>query len=148
MDISVVEHALSMHEVLDSIFNFLGFPGGSDSKESACNAGDPGLILRLERCPGKGNGNALQYSCLENPMDKGAWQSIVHKVAKSWKWLSNCDFHFFYHIFFIHSSVDGHPDCFQVLAIVNSAAVNVGTQVSFWNMIFSGLMASSGIAGS
>jgi len=50
----------------------LGFPGGSESKESSCNAGDPGLILELERHPGKGNGNPLQYSCLENPMDKGA----------------------------------------------------------------------------
>ena len=65
--------------------NFLGFPGGSNSKESSCNAGDPGLILGLKRRPGKGNGNPLQYSCLENPMDKGAWQSTVHRVANSWK---------------------------------------------------------------
>ena len=56
----------------------LGFPGGSDGKESACNAGDPGLIPGLRQTPGEGNGNPLQYSCLENSMDKGAWQTIVH----------------------------------------------------------------------
>ena len=50
-----------------------GFPGGSDGKESACSAGDPGSIPGLGRSPGEGNGNPLQYSCLENSMDKGAW---------------------------------------------------------------------------
>ena len=49
------------------------FPGGSDGKASAYNAGDPGLIPGLEGSPGKGNGNPLQYSCLESPMDRGAW---------------------------------------------------------------------------
>ena len=49
------------------------FPGGSDSKVSACNTGDPGLIPGLGRSPGEGNGNPLQYSCLENPRDGGAW---------------------------------------------------------------------------
>ena len=49
-----------------------GFPGGSDGKAFACNAGDPGLISGSGRSPGEGNGNPLQYSCLENPMDKGA----------------------------------------------------------------------------
>ena len=53
-----------------------------------------------------------------------------------------------YHIFFIHSSVDGHLGCFHVLAIVNSAAMNIGVHVSFWTMVFSGYMPSSGIAGS
>ena len=52
-------------------------------KESACNAGDQGSIPGLERSPGGGHGNPLQYSCLENPMDKGAWQDTVHRVAKS-----------------------------------------------------------------
>jgi len=51
----------------------MGFPGGSDSKESACNVGDPGLISGLGKSPGEGNGNSLQYSCLENSMDRGAW---------------------------------------------------------------------------
>ena len=50
---------------------------------SACNAGDPGLIPGLGRSPGEGNGNPLQYSCLENPMDGGAWWATVHGVAKS-----------------------------------------------------------------
>ena len=57
-----------------------GFPGGSDDKASACNAGDPGLIPGLGRSPGEGNGNPLQYSCLENSMDGGAWQDLVHGV--------------------------------------------------------------------
>ena len=51
----------------------LGFPGGSDGKASACNAGDPGLIPGSGRSPGEGNGNPLQDSCLENSMDRGAW---------------------------------------------------------------------------
>ena len=69
--------------------NELGFPGGSESKESACNAGDPGLIPGLGRSPGEGNDNLLQYSCLENPMDRGAWRATVHEVAKSRTQLSN-----------------------------------------------------------
>ena len=60
-----------------------GFPGGSEVKASACNAGDLGLIPGLGRSPGEGNGNPLQYSCLENPMDGGAWWATVHGVAKS-----------------------------------------------------------------
>ena len=64
-------------------------PGGSDSKESACNAGDLGLILGLGRIPAEGNGCRLQYSCLENPMDRGAWWVTVHGVAKSWTGLSD-----------------------------------------------------------
>ena len=62
---------------------------GSDSKEPACNAGDPGLIPGLGRSPGGGNDNPLQYSCLENPVDRGAWQTTVHGVAKSQTWLSD-----------------------------------------------------------
>ena len=60
-----------------------GFPGGSDGKESAYNAGDPGLIPGSGRSPGEGNGYPLQYSCLENPKDRGAWWIAVHGVAKS-----------------------------------------------------------------
>ena len=59
-----------------------GFPGGSDSKESACSAGDLGLIPGLGRSPGGGHGNPLQYSCLENPMDRGAWRAIIHEVTE------------------------------------------------------------------
>ena len=60
----------------------LGFPGGSDDKESAFNVGDLGSISGLRTSLGKGNGYPLQYSCLENPMDRGNWQAIVHGVAK------------------------------------------------------------------
>ena len=59
-----------------------GFPGGSEVKASASNAGDPGSIPGSGRSPGEGNGNPLQYSCLENPMDRGAWQATVHGVAR------------------------------------------------------------------
>ena len=67
----------------------MGFPGGSDGKESACSAGDQGSIPGSGRSPGAGNGNPLQYSCLENPMDRGAWWATVHGVAKSQIQLSN-----------------------------------------------------------
>ena len=63
---------------------FKGFTGGSDSKESAYNVGDPGLIPGLERSPREGNGYPLQYSCLENSMDKAVWQATIHGVTKSW----------------------------------------------------------------
>ena len=59
------------------------FLDGSDSKESACNAGDLGLIPGLGRSPGGGHGKPLQFSCLENPVDRGAWWATVHGVAKS-----------------------------------------------------------------
>ena len=62
---------------------YLGFPGGSDSKVSACNAGDLGLIPGSGSSQGEGNGNPLQYSCLENPMDRGASWATVPGVAKS-----------------------------------------------------------------
>ena len=68
---------------------YLGFPGGSNGKESASNAGDPGLIPGLGRSPGGGTDSPLQYSCLENPMDRAAWQAAVHGVAKSWTRMSN-----------------------------------------------------------
>ena len=61
-----------------------GFPGGSDSKESSCNAGDSGFIPGLGKSPGEGNGNPLQYFFLENSMERGAWQAIIHEVAKGW----------------------------------------------------------------
>ena len=67
----------------------LGFPGGSDGKESAWNAGYLGLIPELGWSPGGGNGTPLQYSCLENPMDKGALWAPVHGAPKSWTQLSS-----------------------------------------------------------
>ena len=78
-----------------SVFS-LGFPGGLDSKESTCNAVDLGSVPELGRSLGKGNGNPLQYSCLENPKDRGAWWATVHRVAKSWTQLSDSHFLFFF----------------------------------------------------
>ena len=69
----------------------LGFPGGSDGKESACNAGDLGSIPGL----GEGKDNPLQYSGLENSMDRGTWQATVYEVTKSQTQLSDFHFHFF-----------------------------------------------------
>ena len=60
-----------------------GFPGGSGGKESACNAGDPGLIPGSGRSTAEGNGNPLQYSGLENSMDRGAWRATVHEDSRS-----------------------------------------------------------------
>ena len=71
----------------------LGFPGGSEVKASAWYSGDLGLIPGSGRSPGKGNGNPLQYSCLENPIEGGAWWATVHGVAKSRTRLN--DFTFF-----------------------------------------------------
>ena len=64
------------------IYIYWGFPGGSEVKNPAANARDTDLIPWLGRSPGEGNGNPLQYSCLENPMDRGAWQAIDPGVSK------------------------------------------------------------------
>ena len=69
--------------------NYQGFPGGSEVKASACNVGDLGSIPGLGRSPGEGNGNPFQYSCLENPMNRGAWWGTVHGVTKSQTQQSN-----------------------------------------------------------
>ena len=71
------------------------FPGGSDDKASVCNEGDPSSIPGLGRSPGEGNGNPLQYYCLENPMDSSLPGSSVHGVAKSWTRLSDFTVTFF-----------------------------------------------------
>ena len=82
---SILWHCLSLG---------LGFPGRSGGKASACNAGDPGSIPGLRRSSGEGNGNPLQYTCLENSMDGEAWWATVHGVAKSRTRLSDFNFHF------------------------------------------------------
>ena len=61
----------------------LGFPGNSDGEESTCNVGDPGSVPGLGRSPGEGNDNPLQYSCLENSMNREAWWVTVHEVTES-----------------------------------------------------------------
>ena len=74
----------------------MGFPGGSDGKELACVAGNPGSISGSGRPPGEGNGKPFQFSCLENSMDRGAWQAIVHGVTKNQTQLSNYHFYYFF----------------------------------------------------
>ena len=68
---------------LKLIMTILGFSGGSDGTESACNAGELGLIPGSGRPPGEGNGNPLQYSCLEKPTVRGAWRATVYRAADS-----------------------------------------------------------------
>ena len=72
-----------------SYLNPWGFLGGSVNKESACNSGDPGLIPESRRSPREGIGNQFQYCCLGNPMNRGAWQATVYRIAKSQTRLSN-----------------------------------------------------------
>ena len=84
----------------------MGFPGGSEGKASACSAGDPGLIPGPGRSSGEGNGNPLQYSCLENPKNEEAWQAVVHGVAKSWTRLSSFTFTFSRPMYPVRSSFD------------------------------------------
>ena len=74
---------MTRSEITTSSAPSWGFPGSSDGKVSAYNAGDPGSIPGSGRSPGEGNGKPLQYSCLETPMEGGAWQATVHRVAKS-----------------------------------------------------------------
>ena len=116
----------------------LGFPGGSEVKASACNLGDLGSIPGSGRSPGEGYGNPLQYSCLENPMDRGAWWVTVHGVAKSWTWPS--------HFTSLHSIVNGR---FQFLAIC-IRSLNIHIQVFTWTIVFISLrqIPTCGIAGS
>ena len=76
-------HYGSGGSLINTNFYNQGFPGGSDGKESACNAGDRGSMPGLGRSPGEGNGNPLQYSCLENPMDRRVQPVIVHGFAKT-----------------------------------------------------------------
>ena len=75
----------------------LGAPGGSDNKESACIVGDLGSIPVPGRSSGEVNGNPLQYCCLGNPVDRGAWQATVHGITKSQTQLSNFHFHFHFY---------------------------------------------------
>ena len=73
-----------IHEVSKWLFEIGDFPGGADGKESACSARDQGSIPGSGRPPGEGNAYPFQYSCLENPMNRGVWQAIVPGVPKNW----------------------------------------------------------------
>ena len=78
-----IDHGIAKSQTQLSDFHFWASSGSSNGNESACNAGDLGLIPGSGRYPGEGNGNPLQYSCLENPMDGGAWWAAVHGVTES-----------------------------------------------------------------
>ena len=73
----------------------MGFPGASDGKESACSAGDLGSIPGSEKSPGEGDSNPLQYSCLEKPLDRGAWWAVAHRITKSWTRLRSMVIHIY-----------------------------------------------------
>ena len=81
-------HLCGFYSIITYYSITLRFLGGSDGKESAWNVGDLCLITGLGRSPGEGNGNPLQYSCVENSMDRGAWRATDYRVAKSWTWLT------------------------------------------------------------
>ena len=83
LDLLAVQETLESSPTPQYYSLLRGFSHGSDGKESACNAGDPGSGPGSGRCPGEGNGSPLQNSCLENLMDRGAWRATVHEVTKS-----------------------------------------------------------------
>ena len=103
----------------------LGTPCSSNGKESACNIGDPGLICWSGRSPGEGNGNPLQYSCLENPMDRGACWATPHGVAKSWMRLSN------FHCCFINKYCKHLLWTSQVALVVKNLPASAGDRYRF-----------------
>ena len=92
-----------------------GFPGSSDGNESACNAGDLGLIPVSGRSPGGGNGSPLQYSCLEEPMDRGAWRATVHEVTKSRTRPKQLNTHAFSFLFMYFCPLSHQVVCFIIL---------------------------------
>ena len=126
---------------------YMGFSSGSEGKQSACNAEDPGSIPGLERSPGERNGNPLQYSCLENSMDRGTWW--VQGVTESDR-TERLTIHFSVYIpHLLYPFICWRTlSCFHVLAIVSNVAVNIWVHVSFQIRFFSGYMPKSGIAGS
>ena len=97
LQIKHFEQQWNFELILTHYVSFMGFPGDSECKESTCNAGDLDLMPGLGRSPGEGNSYPLQYSCLGNAVDRGAWQATAHGVTKSRTRLS--DFHF--HVSFI-----------------------------------------------
>ena len=90
------------YQIIEWPIHCFGFPGGASDKASARDIRDVGLIPGLGRSPGGGHGNPLKYSCLENPMDRGAWGAIVRRVPKSQtqlKWLSTHTVHYYMQMF-------------------------------------------------
>ena len=91
--VAKVRHDLATEQQQNATCIHMGFPGGSVSKESACNAGGVGSVSESGRSPGGRHGNPLQYSCLKNPMDRGTWRAPVHGVERSRTRLSNSHTH-------------------------------------------------------
>ena len=99
---------IGVHVYFQAMFfsGYICFPGGSNGKESACNTGDVGSVPELGRSPGEGNSYPLQYSGLENSIDREAWWATVHGVAKSRILL--CDFHFYFPLSYPGMGLQGH----------------------------------------
>ena len=116
----------------------MGFPCGSDGKESACNAGDLGSISGPGRSPGEGNGYPLWYSCLENSTDRGVWRATVHGVAKSQTQLSNLTL-------WLHFSAQNAPICWSIVpaSLCHYNLVDVTTPFSVSPLCLVGLVTLS-----
>ena len=115
------------------------FPGGSDGKACTYNAGDPGSIPGLGRSPGEGNGNPLQYSCLENPMDGRAWQATVNGVAKSRTRLSDfLPFFLFLGFLYTHFLESFYHKLILILSKAFSASIEMTTWFLFFNLLIRG----------
>ena len=110
-------------------WSIVDFSSGSDGKESAYNAGNPGWIPGLGRSPGGENDNPLQYSCLENSMDRGAWWATVHGVAKSWTRLRDCHTH-------THTHTHTHS-CFTMLCYFQLYSTVIQTYICTYVSIYS-----------
>ena len=118
--------------------SILGFPRGSDGEESACNAGDLGFIPGSGRSPGEGDDNPLQYSCLENSMDRGAWQSAVHGVAKSQTWLSNNTHpEYIFPCYFLPLSYPLLPPCCVHKSVLGVWIFRLSPKLSGWSQFCS-----------
>ena len=107
------------------------FPGGSEGKASACNVGDPGSVPGLGRSPEEGNGSSLHYSCLENPMNGGAWWSTVHRAVKSQTRLS--DFTFFLSFSKMFSETGSSAECI-LLAYAASLGCDLTLTLQGWEL--------------
>ena len=108
-------------------------PGASDSKESACNAGDPGSVPESGRAPGRGLGNPLQYSCLENPMGRGAWWATVHRVSKIQTRLKGLSVHACTKVKNLSNKENLAPEfCIRTLLILDATCFSTTLQRNGW----------------